>query len=96
MAQALKEKALQIGILEQEVQQLQLLLELHKVLILNSKQVLGVTPLLKGEADLEDPQVVEEEEEDHQEDLGVQVAIHLEHQDLKANNQLLDVTFLGL
>jgi len=76
MAQALKEKALQVGLLEQEVRQLRLLLELQQVLIPNSRPALADTPLL--EEDDRDPQV-----EDHpQEDLEVWVAIHPEHQDL--------------
>jgi len=80
MAQALKEKALQVGILEQEVQQLQLLLALQQALIPNSKPALADTPPQK-EDNLEDLQV-EVEEGDHQEDLEVRVAICPEPQDL--------------
>ena len=92
MAQALKEKALEVALLEQEIRQLQLLLELHKALIPNSKPASATTPL-REEEDLEDHQV-----EDHQEDLEVWAAIHPEHQDLPhwplqpqvANNLLLE------
>ena len=76
MAQALKEKALEVALLEQEVQQLRLLLELQQVLIPNSKPALAVTPPL-----VEDDQ--DHPVEDHlQEDLEVRVAIYPEHQDL--------------
>jgi len=81
MAQALKEKALEVALLEQEIQQLRLILELQQALIPNLKQASADTPLLvEDDQDhpVEDPQV-----EDHpQEDLEVWVAIHLEHQDL--------------
>jgi len=81
MAQALKEKALEVALLEQEVRQLWLLLELQQVLIPNSKPALADTPLLEEDdqdCPVEDPQV----EDHHQEDLGVRVATHPEHQDL--------------
>jgi len=39
MAQALKEKVRQVGLLEQEIRQLRLLLELQQVLIPNSRPV---------------------------------------------------------
>jgi len=81
MAQALKEKALEVALLEQKVRQLQLLLELQQALIPISKPVSADTPpLVEDDQDhpVEDPQV-----EDHpQEDLEVQVATHPEHQDL--------------
>ena len=44
MAQALKEKVRQVGLLEQEIQQLRLLLELQQVLIQNSRPVSADTP----------------------------------------------------
>jgi len=47
MAQALKEKALEVALLEQEVQQLRLLLELQQALIPNSKPASADTPLLE-------------------------------------------------
>jgi len=81
MAQALKEKALEVALLEQEVWQLQLLLELQQALIPNSKPALADT-LHQEEDDqdhpVEDPQV----EDHHQEDLEVWAAIRPEHQDL--------------
>jgi len=95
MAQALKEKALEVALLEQEVRQLRLLLELQQALIPSSEPVLADTPLLvedDWDHPVENPQV-----EDHpQEDLEVQVVIHPEHQDLphqyprskEANNPL--------
>jgi len=103
MAQALKEKALEVAILEQEVRQLRLLLELQQALIPNSKPVSADTPLLEEDDQdhpAEDPQV-----EDHpQEDLEVWVAIHPEHQDLphqshrpkQANNLLQEQLMLNL
>jgi len=81
MAQALKEKALEVALLEQEVRQLRLLLELQQVLIPNSRPALADTPLQKEDNrdhQAEDPQV----EGHRQEDLEVQEAIHLEHQHL--------------
>jgi len=74
MAQTLKEKALEVALLEQEVQQP--LWALQQALIPNSKLVLA--DILLWEEDERDHQV-----EDHlQEDLEVWVAIHLEHQGL--------------
>ena len=74
MAQALKEKVLEVALLEQEVRQLRLLLELQQALIPNLKPPSADTPLL--EEDDQGPWV-----EDHpQEDLEVRVAIHPEHQ----------------
>jgi len=94
MAQALKEKVLQVGLLEQEVRQLRLLLALQQALIPNSKPASADTPL--QEEDEQGHQAEDHQVEDHhQEDLEVRVAIHLEHQDLPhqyplsklANNQ---------
>jgi len=47
MAQALKEKALEVALLEQEIRQLRLLLELQQALIPNSKPALADTPFLE-------------------------------------------------
>jgi len=81
MVQALKEKALEVALLEQEIQQLQLLLELQQALIPNSRPALADTPLLEEDDQdhpAEDPQV----EDHYQEDLEVRAAIHPEHQHL--------------
>jgi len=79
MAQALKEKAREVALLEQEVRQLRLLLELQQALIPNLKPVLANTPLL--EEDDQDHPVEDHQVEDHpQEDLEVRVAVCLEHQ----------------
>jgi len=78
MAQALKEKAWEVALLEQEIRQLRLLLELQQALIPNSKPALADNPLLEEDDrdhPVEDPRV-----EDHLEDLEVWVAIHPEHQ----------------
>jgi len=103
MAQALKEKALEVALLEQEVRQLRLLLELQQALIPNSKPALADTPLLEEDDQdhpAEDPRV-----EDHpQEDLEVRVAIRPEHQYLlhkdpqskEANNLLQEQLMLNL
>ena len=103
MAQALKEKALQVGLLEQEIRQLRLLLELQQALIPNSKPVSADTPLLEEDDQdrpAEDPQV-----EDHpQEDLEVQVATHPEgqylphqyHHPKQVNNLLQEQLMLNL
>jgi len=81
MAQALKEKALEVALLEQEVRQLWLLLGLQQALIPNLKPASVNTPLL--EEDDQDPPVEDPQVEDHhQEDLEVRVAIHPEHQHL--------------
>jgi len=95
MAQALKEKALQVGLLEQEVQQLQLLLALQQALIPNSKvqqlQLLlalqqalipNSKPVSADTPLLEEDDPEDPQVEDQQEDLEVWVAIHPEHQDL--------------
>jgi len=81
MAQALKEKALEVALLEQEIRQLRLLLELQQALIPNLKPPSANTPLLEEDNQdhlVGDPQV----EDHHQEDLEVRVAIHPEHQHL--------------
>ena len=63
MAQALKEKAQQVALLEQEVWQLQLLLALQQALIPNSKPVLADT--LPQEEDNQDYQAEDPWVEDH-------------------------------
>ena len=101
MAQALKEKALQVGILEQEVWQLRLLLALQQALIPNSKPVSANT-LLQVEDDQDHP-AENHPVEGHLEDLEVWEAILPEHQDLlhqcplpkEANNQLPEELMLN-
>ena len=76
MAQALKEKVLQVGLLEQEVRQLRLLLELQQALIPNSKPA-SVDTLHREE------DALGRQAEDHPlEDLEVREETHRDHQGL--------------
>jgi len=81
MAQALKEKALQVGLLEQEIRQLRLLLALQQALIPNSKPVSADT-LRRVEDALAHPVEGHLAEDPLQEDLEVREEAHPEHQGL--------------